>query len=154
MHILESTTEHLIFDCHPLSHIRMMVELPTPRLILILSLMGLASFSLTYTLTSRWSHLIQKYRARVFSFWILARFHCLQMIISELQSLGVCILESCLLPCRRLSPTPSKVSRIDPNPFLDDIKFKLIVSLSLITGLFASYLCCALYLLHTETSSR
>ena len=78
----------------------------------------------------------------------------IKMIISELQSLGVCLLESCLLPCRRLSPTPSKVSRIDPNPFLHNITCQLIVSLSLITGLLASYICCALYLLHTETSSR
>ena len=39
-----------------------MVELPTPRLIVILSLLGLASFSLACTLTSRWSHL-SNYRA-------------------------------------------------------------------------------------------
>ena len=54
-------------------------------------------------------------------FWILACFYCLEQLsmiqiiiimISELQSLGVCLLEPCLLPCWRLASTPSKVSNV------------------------------------------
>jgi len=82
--------------------IRSMVELPSPRFIVIISLLGLASFSLACTLTSR---------AWVLAFWNLA--------------------------C-----------------FLAGVSHQHLPSFSLITGLLTSYICCALYLLHTETSSR
>ena len=150
MHIVESTTQHLIFDCHPLSHIRMMVELPTPRLILILSLMGLASFSLACTLTSRWPHLIQKYRAHgLFPFGFLPASNAFKWSSVNYRAWVFAFWN---LACFLAGVSHQHLPRWAG--FLHNITCKLIVSLSLITGLLASYLCCALYLLHTETSSR
>ena len=104
--------------------IRSMAELPSLRLIVTLSLLGLASFSLGCTLTSRWSQFshfhpeVQKYRCLSFKFLpasITLSMNMIKLIaimdmISELQSLGTCFLEPCLFPCGRLPPTPSKVS--------------------------------------------
>ena len=108
---------HPLYLCDHICTTRRMVELPTPRLIVILSLLGLASFSLACTLTSRWSHL-SNYRACIALNTVI--------MISNLQSLGVCLLEPCLLPCWRLPSTPSKVNNVnDPVVFFTIINLQL-----------------------------
>ena len=153
---------------------RRMVELPAPRLIVILSLLGLASFSLVCTLTSRWAQ---------FSHFFYLEFQSLGPVfplLSRIPELGASFLiflswipELGFLPFGTL-PASLLVSPIntfqgEQHHFLHEHVIMLnimlnavvlikkrspICSLSLITGLLASYICCALYLLHTETSSR
>ena len=123
--VLDTQLSHSLDICDfAIFEIRSMAELPSLRLIVILSLLGLASFSLGCTLTSRWSQFshfhpeVQKYRCLSFEFlpaFITLSMNMIKIItimdmISELQSLGTCFLEPCLFPCRRLPPTPSKVS--------------------------------------------
>ena len=76
--VLDTRLSHSLDICDfAIFEIRSMVELPSLRFIVILSLLGLASFFLACTLTSRWSQ--------------FSHFH------PEVQSLGVCLLNSCLL---------------------------------------------------------